>query len=157
MNSAAQLYWNRFWEGKEQPKSVVAEQFGFECHADELAQLIIDGKKTATCSAYALYEKENQPLPTVDMYTIVLSSRNEPVAIIKTTEVQLVKMNEVPKELALAEGEGDLTYEYWWDGHKKHFTIELAEFGMEFSEDMLLVFERFEVVDVNPSHFVQTV
>jgi len=82
------------------------------------------------------------------MYTIILNSKNDPVAIIRTTEVQLIKMNEVSKELALAEGEGDLTYEYWWNGHKKYFTIELNEHGIEFSEDMLLVFERFELVDV---------
>ena len=151
MNENAKLYWNKFWKGKEQPKLVVAEQFGFECHADELAQLIVDGKKTATCSAYILYEIENEPLPVVGLYTIVLNSQHKPVAIIKTTEVQVIKMNEVPDELALAEGEGDLSFKYWWDGHKSVFTIELAEVGLEFSEDMLLVFERFELVDVNGS------
>jgi len=57
-------------------------------------------------------------------------------------------MNEVPVEFAIAEGEGDLSYEYWWNAHKKFFTIELAEFGLEFSEDMLGICERFELVDV---------
>ena len=148
MNEKAQRYWDEFWKGKTQPKSVVAEQFGFEDIADELAQLIVDGQKTATCSAHVLYEIENEALPAVDMYTIILNSKNDPVAIIRTTEVQLIKMNEVPEALALAEGEGDLTYEYWWNGHKRYFTIELEAHGLEFSEDMLLVFERFEVVDV---------
>ena len=148
MNKKTKEYWDEFWKGNEQPKSVVAEQFGFECHADELSQLIVEGKKTATCSAYALYEIEKQPLPTVGLYTIVLNSKNEPVTIIKTTEIQILKMNEVPEELAIAEGEGDLTFEYWWNGHKNYFTTELAEYGLEFSEDMLLVFERFEVVDI---------
>ena len=82
------------------------------------------------------------------MYTIILDSKNDPIAIIRTNEVQIVKINEVPEELALAEGEGDLTYEYWWSGHKKYFTIELKEHGLEFSEDMPLVFERFELIDV---------
>ena len=147
MNEKAKNYWDEFWQGKEQPKTVVAEQFGFEEHADELAQLIIYGKKTATCSAYTLFELENEPLPTVGLYTIVLNSKNDPVAIIRTSEVQIIKMNEVPEELALAEGEGDLTYDYWWNGHKNYFTQELKEHGLEFSEDMLLVFERFELVD----------
>jgi len=148
MNEKAKQYWDEFWRGKEQPTAVVAEQFGFEEHADELAQLIIDGKKTATCSAHVLYELENCPLPEAGLYTIILNSSNDPVAIIRTNEIQLIKMNEVPEELALAEGEGDLTFEYWWNGHKKFFTMELKEHGLEFSEDMLLVFERFEVVDV---------
>jgi len=148
MNENAKLYWDEFWKGSEQPKVVTAEQFGFDEIVDELAQLIIDGKKTATCSAHILYELENEPLPAVGKYTIVLDSKREAVAIIKTTEVQLIKMNEVPEELVLEEGEGDLTFEYWWNGHKYFFTEELAEHGLEFSEDMLLVFERFELVDV---------
>jgi len=41
-----------------------------------------------------------------------------------------------------------LTYDYWWNGHKKYFTIELKEHGLEFSEYMPLVFERFELIDV---------
>jgi len=148
MNKEAQLYWDAFWEGKEKPKSVIAEQFGFDEIADELAQLIIDGKKTATCSAHVLYELENEPLPAVDRYSIVLNSKNSPVAIIRTKEVKLIKMNEVPESLALEEGEGDLTYEYWWNGHEKIFTLELKEHGLDFSDDMLLVFERFELINV---------
>ena len=149
MDETANKYWNEFWKEKEQPQSVIACQFGFESDADELAQLIIDGKKTATCSAYMLYEMENSPLPTINSYNIVLNSKYEPVAIIKITEVQIIKMNEVPVEIALAEGEGDLSYEYWWNAHKKFFTTELSEYDREFSEDMLLVVEKFELVDVN--------
>ena len=147
MNEKAKKYWDEFWQGKEKPQTVTAEQFGNEEIVDELAQLIMEGKKTATCSLYALYEIENEPLPKVDKYTIVLNSKNDPVAIIRTSEVQVIKMNEVPEEHALAEGEGNLTYDYWWNGHKKAFTNELKEHGMEFSEDMLLVFERFELVN----------
>ena len=149
MNEQAKKYWDEFWQNKEQPTLVVAEQFGraYSPLADELAQLIIDGRKTATCSAHLLYE-ENESLPKVDLYTILLSSKDEPLAIIKTVDVQLVPMNEVTEEFAKAEGEGDLSYHYWYDGHKKFFTEELAEYGKEFSEDMLLVCERFALVDV---------
>ena len=112
MNEKAQQYWDVFWEGKEQPSAVKAEQFGPEGTemADELAQLIAAGKKTATCSAYDVYQWENEPLPTAGLYTIILNSRDEPVAIIKTTDVQVIPMNEVTPAFAAAEGEGDLSY-----------------------------------------------
>lgn len=58
-------------------------------------------------------------------------------------------MNEVPEEFAIAEGEGDRTYQYWKDAHVKFFTDELRQMGMNFKEDMLLVCERFELVDIN--------
>jgi uncharacterized protein YhfF len=150
MNEKAQKYWDEFWQGKAQPQAVSAEQFGFE-HTplvDELAQLIVCGKKTATCSAHVLYEYDNEPFPVVGAYTVILNSQDDPVAIIKVVDVQIMPMNKVPVEFAIAEGEGDLSYAYWWKGHKEFFTTELAERGMEFSEDMLLVCERFELVDV---------
>jgi len=57
-------------------------------------------------------------------------------------------MNEVAEEFAIAEGEGDRTYKYWWEAHEKFFRNELKAIGRVFSEDMLLVCERFKVVDV---------
>jgi len=57
-------------------------------------------------------------------------------------------MNKVPVAHAIAEGEGDLSYEFWWDGHKEALTKDLEEYDMAFSEDMLVICERFELVDV---------
>lgn len=126
MNVKAELYWNEFWQGKdeEKPQAVSAWQFGAD--PDHLAQLVMDGKKTATCSGYVFYEEENEPLPSVGDYSIILSSEDEPLAIIQTVKVEVLPMNEVSEEFAIAEGEGDRTYTYWWDAHekflKKHWT-----------------------------------
>ncbi|WP_416828252.1 ASCH domain-containing protein [Ectobacillus polymachus] len=146
MNEAAEAYWNEYWKDQEKPKSVSAWQFGSE--PDYLARLVIDGIKTATCSGYIFYEMENEPLPSVEDYSIILNSYDQPVAIIKTVEVTLTPMNEVPEEFAIAEGEGDRTYKYWWEAHETFFRDALSTIGREFSEDMLLVCERFKVVDV---------
>ena len=147
MNEQTLKYWNEFWGDKKAPTNVVAEQFGFEYTslADELAQQIIEGKKTATCPAKIFYELENEPLPEIGDYTIVLSSKDEPLAIIKNTKIQIIPMNEVPEEFAIAEAG---SYEYWWESHVKFFTAELAEYGKEFSENMLLVWIWFEVIDI---------
>lgn len=146
MNEQAQEYWNTFWEGKEEPKSVSAWQFGGS--PDELAQLVVDEVKSATCSGHIFYEIEKEPLPKVDDYSIVLNSKDEPVCIIRTSEVNVIPMNEVPEEFAYAEGEGDRSYKYWKDVHIEFFTSALNEVGLAFSEDMLLVCERFELIDV---------
>ena len=145
MNQAAMEYWERYWGDKERPESVSAWMFGDT--PDELAQLVIEEKKTATCSAHVLYELENEPLPTTEEYSIILNSKEEPVAIIKTTDVSIVPMNDVTEEFALAEGEG--TYEEWREIHDRYFKSELVPRGIEFSDDMLLVCERFTLIDVN--------
>ncbi|PEL18203.1 RNA-binding protein [Bacillus toyonensis] len=146
MNPLAQTYWDTYWGNNEKPASVTAWQFGDS--PNYLAQLVIDGIKTATCSCHIFYELENEPLPTTNDYSIILNSQDEPVAIIKTIEVTVAPMNEVSEEFAIAEGEGDCTYNYWKDTHVRFFTKELNEFGFTFSEDMLLVCERFELIDV---------
>ncbi|WP_110928882.1 ASCH domain-containing protein [Bacillus massiliglaciei] len=148
MNEASQRYWDEFWasQGKVKPKKVSAWQFGAE--PDELAQLVINGVKTATCSGLVFYEIEQEPLPAVDDYSVILTGSNEPAAIIKTAEVTIMPMNEVPEEFAAAEGEGDRTYQYWKEVHEEFFSKVLREAGLEFSEGMMLVCERFELVDV---------
>lgn len=145
MNQASLEYWNNFWKGQEKPERVTAWQFGGS--PDYLAQLVIDGVKKATCSGYVFYEVENEPLPTTEDYSVVLNSKDEPVAIIKTVDVQIMPMNEVSEEFAISEGEGDRTYQSWWDVHVEFFTKELRKIGKDYSEDMLLVCERFELVD----------
>lgn len=146
MNQSTEIYWNEYWKDQTKPKSVSAWQFGTD--PDKLAQLVIDGIKTATCSGHIFYELENEPLPTTEDYNIILNSNDEPAAITKTVEVTITPMNEVSEEFAVAEGEGDRTYEYWWNEHERFFREELKTIEREFSEDMLLVCERFEVVHV---------
>lgn len=145
MNSSAQFYWDTFWKGKEKPISVSAWQFGGV--PDELAQLVVDGVKTATCSGHIFYKLEKEPLPKVDDYSVVLNSQDEPVCIIRTTEVTILPMNKVSEEFAYAEGEGDRSYDHWKNAHVQFFTKALEEVNLEFSEDMLLVCERFELIN----------
>lgn len=56
------------------------------------------------------YEIEQERLPQKGDSSILLNSREEPAAIIQTTEVQIMPMNKVPAEFAEAEGEGDRSY-----------------------------------------------
>lgn len=144
MNQAAQTYWDEFWNTGNKPTSVSAWMFGGL--PNELAQLVIDGKKTATCSGHVIYELENEPFPTTEDYSIVLNKDEQPVAIIKTVEVSYVPLNKVTEDFAISEGEG--SYEDWRAIHERFFTDELQNHGLEFSEDMLLVCERFTLMDV---------
>lgn len=146
MNAEAQAYWNLFWQGKVMPQSVSAWQFGGS--PNELAKLVVDRVKTATCSGHIFYELEKEPLPQVDDYSVVLNSKEEPVCIIRTSSVVIMPMKEVPESFAFSEGEGNRSYEYWRNVHIEFFTNELIRIGLEFSEDMQLVCERFELIDV---------
>ena len=128
-------------------KTYVAEGFGDNPKlADELGQLIVSGKKTGTCSALWEWEAEGNPIPQPGLISIVLDGLDQPICIIETTEVLVSRFNTVDEEFAHAEGEGDLSLEYWREAHKKFFSRVLPKFGREFSEDMPLVCERFKLI-----------
>ena len=113
---------------------------------DELADLVVSGTKTATASAYPLYEQENEPLPKVNDYNVILNSKDEAVCIIRTTKVYVEKLNRVSIEHAFKEGEGDRSLEYWRKVHQEFFTECLKDTDLEFNEDMKVVCEEFKVV-----------
>lgn len=69
--------------------------------------------------------------------------------MIKIVDVAITPMNQVSEAFAYAEGEGDRTHQYWWNEHEAFFREELKQVGHVFSEDMLLVCERFKLIDIN--------
>lgn len=113
---------------------------------DKLADLVAQGIKTATCSAYDLYQISDEPLPKEGDYSVILNSREEAVCIIKTIKVYVTEFNKVSEEHAFKEGEGDRSLEYWRQVHVNFLTNELAAVRKTFDESTKVVCEEFEVV-----------
>ena len=106
--------------------------------ADELAELIVRGVKTATSGAVWDYEAEDEPLPEVD-------GHGHPRALIVTTQVEVVPFDEVSAEHAAAEGEGDGSLEHWRSTHQEFFT-RVATHENGFAHDMPVLCTRFRVL-----------
>ena len=113
---------------------------------DKLAELVSRGIKTATCSAAALYEHEDEELPKVGDHSVILNSDGQAVCIIRTTKVYVTAFDQVSERHAYLEGEGDRSLAYWREVHKEFFTEELKTIHQEFDESIQLVCEEFEVV-----------
>jgi uncharacterized protein YhfF len=145
-------YWHEFLSAlpPDSPyhlKTYVAEGWGDSPEmADELGALIAQGTKTGTCSALWEWEAEGNTPTQVGELTVVLDGGGEPLCIVETVEVTIRKYSEVDADFARAEGEGDLSLDYWLAAHKRFFTRVLSKFGREFSEAMPLVCERFRVI-----------
>lgn len=152
MATAIQEYWERYQEKAQvRLKMPSAWKFGDGTKemGDTLANLVIKGIKTATTASAIVHEIEEEPLPQVGEYAIILNGDDEPAAIIQYTQIDLVRMNEVSPAYAAAEGEGDLSYDYWYQAHVNFFTWELGLYDMTFTPDLLLVCQSFRVVDIN--------
>ena len=122
------------------------EAWSFGEAPDKLADLVLQGIKTATCSAYDLYQINNEPLPQAGDYSVILNSSEEAVCIIKTIKVYVTEFKNVSEEHAFKEGEGDRSLEYWRQVHESFLTNELASVHKEFDESTKVVCEEFEVV-----------
>lgn len=114
--------------------------------ADELAQLVLSGRKTATASNFVLYELEGESLPYAGLHNIILDGEGNAVAIVETTSVEVIPFDEVTEEHAFLEGEGDRSLKYWQDVHEDFFKKELEEVNLEFHPKILVVCERFQLV-----------
>lgn len=116
--------------------------------ADSLGKLVTRGKKRATAGLVASYEYDKDPLPKEGDVSIILDGDGMPMAVIRTTEALVLPYRDVSPEMAAEEGEGDGSLRYWRKEHEKYFRKECKSMDMQFSEEIPIVFERFEVLKV---------
>ena len=107
---------------------------------DELVAAILAGAKTATSSLHAAYGDE--PLPRVGEGEILLDSAGAPVAVLRTTDVELRAFGDIDADFARAEGEGFTDVAAWRAAH--------ADFWREhpLSDASLVVAQRIALVAV---------
>ncbi len=122
------------------------EAWAFSEASDKLADLVIQGIKTATCSSYDLYITNNERIPEEGDYSVILDAKGEAVCIIKTTKVNVIPFCQVTADHAYKEGEGDRSLAYWRKVHENFLKNELSTIHQTFTEMTKAVCEEFEVV-----------
>ncbi len=109
---------------KEKYPGAIAWAFGNSCEmADELAALVVQGVKTASCGSLSSFINEDDA-PTIGGYNIILNGKGEPVCVIRTVAMRILRFCDVTEEFARKEGEGDLSLKYWQEVHKAFFENE---------------------------------
>ena len=108
--------------------------------AARLLDLILSGKKRATCWAHL----HDEP-PAEGTLTVVTDWAGEAGCVIETVRARTMKFSEMTWELARKEGE-DETFDSWRREHVRFFTAESAAEGYLFSDDMEIICEEFRVV-----------
>lgn len=100
--------------------SLPIAEFGFPGPLrDRLVSDICDRRKTSTTSTVAEYQIEDEPLPQVGSRQAVVDSEGRRVVIIETTDVDQVRLSDVPWEHARDEGEGYSSVSKWRIAHER--------------------------------------
>jgi uncharacterized protein YhfF len=113
--------------------------------ADELMDLVLMGQKRATASSVDELEHEGIAVPRVGDRWIACDGTGRPRVLIETIEVREGPLSSVDEQFAWDEGEGDRTRDDWLRGHTSYFERTFAADGLEFHEDIPVIFERFTV------------
>jgi uncharacterized protein YhfF len=114
--------------------------------ADQLAQLVLDGIKTATSDLIWHIDAKAKPRWFVGDEHIVLNGSWAPVAVIRTTELETRRFCDVDEAFAFDYGEGDRSLAWWRQFNFAWYANECRELGIEPTDEMPLLCERFEVV-----------
>jgi uncharacterized protein YhfF len=111
-----------------------------------LLNLYLEGKKSAGSSVLEDFLSVGDPVPQVGDYWILLKGGGEPGCILRTDKIILHKFNDVPVEVAVAEGEGDLSLNYWRRVHSQLWEPQIANWGLAKMEDATVLTEFFSLV-----------
>jgi uncharacterized protein YhfF len=103
----------------------------------KLVDAVLRGEKTATAGLWT----EDEPPPQVGDRSLLLDYDDEPVAVIETTEVRVLRAAEVDLEFARDEGEGFATVADWRRAHERFWS------DREITDETVIVAERFRVVE----------
>jgi len=146
----AEQLWHKFCSEMKIDEATPYEAWAFggdAATADELLELVLQGRKFGTASAYDEYVAENalDELPEIGDYSVLLKSNGEAACVIRNYDVYIRCFEEVPPFHAYSEGEEDCSLESWKVIHTKFFTPNLAAIGKTLNEKSLIVCEKFTV------------
>jgi uncharacterized protein YhfF len=119
--------------------------------ADELVGLVLHGPKRATAGLLLDYEHDGEKLPEPGDYWVIRDGRGDGVGVIQDTHVEIKPLREADDAFAWDEGEGDRTLAWWRRAHDAFFTRQCQQLGVPFTDDLLVVFERFDLVWPRPT------
>jgi uncharacterized protein YhfF len=141
-------FWQAFrrYAGLDHDKYVVGSLGDSPEVATELADLVVAGIKRATASLAHDYGEGHEPTPKPGDFVMMLDGEGRPRFIWRTTDVTTKPLSQVDEAFAWDEGEGNRTRDWWLDAHRRYFARQAGREGFEFDDDILTVFERFEVV-----------
>ncbi len=157
MNYSAAIMWSEYLRTRPDlltgadALTVSAWAFGSGAEMEtELAELVVAGTKRATASSLLGLLVEDEPVPRVGSYSVILDGTARARCIIRTTAVSIVPFNEVTPGFAALEGEGDGSLAYWRDGHRRFFRQEHTALGIPFDESIPVVCEEFSLIRPKP-------
>ena len=146
-----------FWQQFRESRGIDAENYHVRTFGDpryaeygnHVTQLAIDGIKRATAHLAMDFELNAVPRREAGDYWIILWEDFKPACVLEIVNVEVRPFRDVDEAFAAREGEGDGSLKYWRECHEDYFKQQLADWGRDWSADLPVVLESFEVAAVS--------
>jgi uncharacterized protein YhfF len=119
--------------------------------ANQVVPLIVSGEKTGTFALEAEFASSGTPRPQVGDWYVVTTFEGHPVALYRVTETEVLPFDAIAERHVAVEGPRLRDVAAWRRVHWDYWTSTLGAMGKTPTEDMLVVFQRFEVRHVAAS------
>lgn len=116
-----------------------------------LLGLVLAREKTITSTSPWLYDDGLQAAPMAGDIWVMMDSAGRPAAVLRTTSVKVMPMDQVTEEDSRHEGPAARPIEAWRRVHWNFFTRVLAPLGRVPAVDMPVTLEYFEVLCPPPA------
>lgn len=151
LKPAERAFWNAYLSAippdRRPRKPFVEAAFaGSRESTDGLIDLYLQDKKTAGSSLVKDFVSMGDPLPKVGNHWIILDSRDQPRLLVRTTRIEINLFGAIPKSVARAEGEGDLSVSHWKKVHREAFSPFLAQWGIDDLDQAEVITEYFKIL-----------
>lgn len=148
----------RLWQELRAAKGIDAVEYhastfsdpALSPNADMIGNLAVSGQKRATAHLAVDFERNRIARREPGDYWVILNAMQKPICLVHITKVEVKPFNQVGEEIAIAEGEGDLSLEYWATAHGRYFKKQCALWGIEWRKDLSTVCEYFDLVWPDP-------
>jgi uncharacterized protein YhfF len=116
--------------------------------AAQLVHLVVCGDKRVTIGWIDAARASGTPLARPGGVSVVTDGFGYPRAVLRSACVEERPFHAIDAVTAAGEGEGDLSYGDWREGHVAYFTAEAARHRLTFTDDALISIETFDVLHV---------
>jgi uncharacterized protein YhfF len=114
--------------------------------SDVIVPLILSRAKTGTFALESEFERAPSEAPRVGDNYVVTHFGGDPVLLYRLTEVERVPFSDISHAHVQVEGPNARTVPVWREIHWAYWGGILRAQGREPSEDMPVLFQRFEVI-----------
>jgi uncharacterized protein YhfF len=145
----ADEFWIKFIKDtKRSPEDRCSGDLKFEAKDfknDELLALVLSGTKKAFFTSLPTFIIDQEPLPLTGELYLVFDKNDNPQCVIEITSVDIIPYINVTNEQVVQEGE-DASLEEWREKEREYLEDEGAIVGFDFSPDIKLVYQTFNVI-----------